>query len=101
MSSDIAVATAAARRPGRALEGHGYELRVKQIIRNELVRSGVTHEELIKRLARIGVRETIYTIRTKLTRGRFSAVFMMQVMEALGATSIDLAESKVDLAATH
>jgi hypothetical protein len=90
---------ATARRPRRALAGHGYELRVKQLVRNEMVRSGVSHEELIKRLARIGVRETIYTLRTKLSRGRFTAVFMLQVLEALGARTIDLEESLVDLAA--
>lgn len=86
------------RRPRKALAGHGYELRVKQLIRNEMVRSGVTHEELIKRLARIGVRETLYTLRTKFTRGRFSAVFMLQVMEALGAKAINLEDSHIDLA---
>ncbi|WP_375383416.1 DUF6471 domain-containing protein [uncultured Sphingomonas sp.] len=46
----------------------------------------------------IGVRETIYTLRTKLTRGRFTAVFLLQVMEALSATTIDLDETLVDLA---
>ena len=97
MSTGVGHGGGPARRPRRALAGQGYELRVKQMIRNELVRSGVTHEELIKRLARIGVRETIYTLRTKLTRGRFSAVLMLQILEALGATTIDLSESLNDL----
>ena len=101
MANDCDTEPAAARRPRKPLAGHGYELRVKQLIRNEMIRSGVTHEELIKRLARIGVHETIYTLRTKLSRGRFSAVFMLQVVEALGARTIDLDETRMDLATAN
>lgn len=101
MSADTEPQTVLARRPRKPLAGHGYELRVKQLIRNEMIRSGVSHDELIKRLAKIGVQETIYTLRTKLTRGRFRAVFMLQIMEVLGAKSIDLEDSLLDLASQH
>ncbi len=94
-------AQAAPRRGRKTLKGYGFDLQAKQIIRNELVRSGVSHEELVKRLARMGVRENVLNLRNKLTRGRFSAPFLLQVMAALGAKSIDLAEAMTDLAATN
>ncbi len=61
----------------------------------------VSHEELVKRLARMGVRENVPDLRNKLTRGRFSAPFLLQVMAALGASSIDLEEALTDLATTN
>lgn len=89
----------APRRGRRTLKGYGFDLQAKQIIRNELVRSGVSHEELVKRLARMGVSENVPNLRNKLTRGRFSAPFLLQVMAALGVKSIDLEEAQTDLAA--
>lgn len=83
---------------GKALTGQGFDLRAKQMIRNELVRSGVSHEELVKRLSRMGVRDNVANLRNKLSRGRFTAGFLLQVMVALGAKSIDLEETLVDLA---
>lgn len=96
-----AIAQVAPRRGRKTLKGYGFDLQAKQIIRNELVRSGVSHEELVKRLARMGVRENVPNLRNKLTRGRFSAPFLLQVMAALGAKSIDLDEALTDLATTN
>lgn len=91
-------AHSAPRRGRKTLKGYGFDLQAKQVIRNGLVRSGVSHEELVKRLARMGVIENVPNLRNKLTRGRFTAAFLLQVMTALGAKTIDLEEAQQDLA---
>lgn len=91
-------ATPFRRWPGKPLKGEGFELRAKQMIRNELVRSGLNHEQLVERLASMGVTDNVPNLRNKITRGRFTASFLLQVMVALGAKTIDLDSTLVDLA---
>lgn len=97
MHQDAAV-PAGVRRGRKDLKGHGFDLQAKQIVRNELIRHGVSHEELVKRLARVGVHENILNLRNKLARGRFTASFLLQVMAALGVNTINLDEARTDLA---
>ncbi|WP_018044074.1 DUF6471 domain-containing protein [Methylobacterium sp. 88A] len=71
------------------LEEH-WDARVKAILKAELKRKGVTYAQLVDKLASIGVKETEPNIRNKLARGKFTAVFMVQVMTAIGAKEIKL-----------
>ena len=56
----------------------------------ELKRRGVTYNQLVEKLARIGVTEAEPNIRNKLARGKFTAVFLLQCLEALGAPELRL-----------
>ena len=56
---------------------------VKRLLRAEMARRGVTYEELARRLAVIGVTDTAVNLRNKVSRGRFSAVFLHQCLAAL------------------
>lgn len=56
---------------------------VKRLLKAELVKNGVTHEELANLLAHVGVRETKAGIDSKISRGTFSAVFLWQCLYAL------------------
>lgn len=69
-----------------------WDARVKGILKAELKRKGVTYGQLVDRLAAIGVKETEPNIRNKLARGKFTAVFMFQVLKAIGSTSIRVEE---------
>jgi hypothetical protein len=62
----------------------------KRLLRAEMVRRGVTYEDLAERLAGIGVQDTAVNLRNKVARGRFSAVFLVQCLEAMGARSLRL-----------
>ena len=53
-------------------------------------RRGVTYARLVERLAEIGVDEKEVNIRNKLARGKFSAVFLIQCIEAVGISSLRL-----------
>ena len=57
---------------------------VKRLLRAEMTRRGVTYEALAERLAEIGVADTAVNLRNKVARGRFSAVFLIQCLAAMG-----------------
>jgi hypothetical protein len=53
-------------------------------LRAEIVRRGVSYEQLQEKLAQIGVEETAGHIAVKISRGTFRYTFFLQVMKALG-----------------
>ena len=67
-----------------------WEARAKGLLKAELKRRGVSYAQLVDKLAAIGVTETEPNIRNKLARGKFTAVFMLQCLEAVGASRVDL-----------
>jgi len=67
-----------------------WEARVKGLLKAELKRRNVTYTQLVDRLADIGVKETEPNIRNKLARGKFTAVFLLQCLEAIGCTALRL-----------
>ncbi len=60
------------------------------LLKGELSRRGMTHEMLINKLSKIGVTETLSSIRSKLNRGSFSLTFFLQCMKALDVKVIHL-----------
>lgn len=67
-----------------------WEGRVKGLLKAELKRRNISYAQLVERLAEIGVKETEPNLRNKLSRGKFTAVFLMQALAAIGVTSIVL-----------
>lgn len=65
-----------------------WEARVKGLLKAELKRRGVTYAGLVEKLAEIGVKETEPNVRNKLARGKFTAVFLIQCLQAVGAASV-------------
>lgn len=67
-----------------------WEDRVKGMLKGELKRRGITYAELVGKLADIGVMDSEPNIRNKISRGKFTAVFLIQCLEAIGASSLRL-----------
>ena len=67
-----------------------WEDRVKGMLKAELKRLGVTYADLVGKLAEIGVMDSEPNIRNKISRGKFTAVFLIQCLEAVGATNLRL-----------
>ena len=65
-----------------------WQARAKGVLKAELKRRGVGYRDLAEKLAAIGVHESEANIANKISRGGFSAVFMLQCMEAIGAKNI-------------
>lgn len=66
---------------------------MKGFLKAELKRLGVSYNQLVAKLAAIGVKETEPNIRNKLARGKFTAVFLVQCLEGIGASSLRLSDS--------
>ncbi len=67
-----------------------WEAKVANLLKAELKRRGVTYARLVERLAEIGVDEKEVNIRNKLARGKFTAVFLVQCLVAVGCQSVNL-----------
>jgi hypothetical protein len=52
----------------------------------------VTYAQLVEKLDAIGVAEKEVNIRNKLARGKFSAAFLIQCLQAIGTTTLHLAD---------
>lgn len=67
-----------------------FEDLAKNILKGELKRRGITYAQLVERLAKIGVKETERNLNNKISRGGFSAAFLLQVMLAIEAKEVRL-----------
>jgi hypothetical protein len=69
-----------------------WEDEVKALLKAELKRRNVTYAQLVGKLADIGVMDSEPNIRNKLARGKFTAVFLVQCLQAIGSSSLRLAD---------
>ena len=67
-----------------------WEKRVSAMLKAELKRKGVTYAQLAGKLTDIGVMDSEPNIRNKLARGKFTAVFLVQCLEAIGTDTLRL-----------
>jgi hypothetical protein len=63
---------------------------VKHLLRAEMARRGVTYDQLTEKLGEIGVVDTSVNIRNKVARGKFTAVFFVQCLKAVGCETVRL-----------
>lgn len=66
------------------MEDFDWNEQAKRLLKSELVRRGITNEELVSLLDAIGVEETKVSIDSKISRGTFSAAFLLQCLNAIG-----------------
>jgi hypothetical protein len=67
-----------------------YETRAKNLLKGELKRRGITYAGLAEKLAAVGVTENERNLNNKISRGGFTAAFLLQCLEAVGAASLRL-----------
>ena len=67
-----------------------YEAKAKNLLKGELKRRGVTYAQLAAKLADIGVQETERNLANKISRGGFTAAFLVQCLDAIGCQTIHL-----------
>ena len=67
-----------------------WENRVKGMLKAELKRRNVTYADLVGKLADIGVMDSEPNIRNKISRGKFTAVFLVQCLTAIGVNELRL-----------
>lgn len=57
-------------------------------IKVELTKANIGYEELVQRLAAMGLQESYTGIAAKINRGTFSFMFFMQCMKAINKNSV-------------
>lgn len=67
-----------------------YEALAANLLKAQLKRKGVTYAQLVEKLATIGIEEKEVNIRNKLSRGKFTAAFLLQCLTAIGISTISL-----------
>lgn len=67
-----------------------WETKAANLLKAELKRKGVTYAQLVDRLADIGISEKEVNVRNKLSRGKFSAAFLLQCLSAVGSSQLHL-----------
>ena len=63
--------------------------RARNLLKGELARRGISYSDLSARLRQIGVTDAPENIRNKINRGTFSALFLLQALEAIGCKSFN------------
>jgi hypothetical protein len=66
------------------------EERVKGLLKAELKRRGIGYRELAEKLTTQGTPETERNIANKISRGGFTAAFLVQCLVAIGCTNLRL-----------
>ena len=67
-----------------------YEELAKNLLKAELKRKAVTYSQLAEKLAEMGVHETERNLNNKISRGGFSAAFLLQCLNAINVRDLRL-----------
>ena len=67
-----------------------WEDQAKGLLKSELKRRNVSYALLVEKLAEMGVVDSEPNVRNKLSRGKFTAVFLLQCLTAIEASSLRL-----------
>jgi hypothetical protein len=67
-----------------------WEERAKRFLKAELARADIGYRELADRLEKHGLRETEASIANKISRGTFSATFLLASLKAIEADDLRL-----------
>ena len=70
-----------------------WEQRVKAILKAELARRNVGYRELAEKLTAMGLPETERNIANKISRGGFTAAFLIECLSAIGCTTLRLEDA--------
>lgn len=65
-----------------------FETLAKNLLKGELKRRGITYAQLAEKLAALGVNENERNLNNKIARGGFSAAFLLQCLNAIGASEL-------------
>ena len=67
-----------------------WEAKARGIIRAEMAKKNVTYSQLVDMLDSVGVAEDERNLRNKVSRGKFTAAFMLQCLAAMHCSNVHL-----------
>jgi len=66
--------------------------KARGLLKAELKRREVSYPQLAEKLQTMGLQETTASITNKISRGAFTAAFLLQCLEAIGCRTLRLEE---------
>jgi hypothetical protein len=69
-----------------------WALKARRLLKAELKKREVNYHQLVGRLAAMGVHETHASIANKISRGAFTAAFLLQCLEAIGCRTLAITD---------
>jgi hypothetical protein len=73
-----------------AAKSPAWEERAKRFLKAELARADIGYRELAERLKKHGMKESEASIANKISRGTFSATFLLASLKAIDADNLRL-----------
>lgn len=71
--------------------------KAKRLLKSEMVKRGFTNADLVGLLNEIGVEETKASIDSKISRGSFSATFLLQCLSVIGCHKLEIEDYESQL----
>ena len=71
--------------------------KAKRLLKSEMVKRGFTNADLVGLLNEIGVEETKASIDSKISRGSFSATFLLQCLTVIGCHKLEIEDFESQL----
>lgn len=65
---------------------------VKGLLKAEIARRNLSYRDLVEKLGAIGVPESEANLRNKISRGGFSATFLLQCLVAIGVQTLRIGD---------
>jgi len=69
---------------------YNWDDKAKRLLKSELIKRGVGNLDLVELLREIGVEETKASIDSKISRGSFSATFLLQCLSVIGCHKVEI-----------
>ena len=67
-----------------------WEAKAGGLLRAEMTKRGLTYSQLVERLKAVGVSEDERNLRNKVSRGKFTAAFLLQCLSAMETHTVHL-----------
>ena len=71
--------------------------KAKRLLKSELIKRGVTNADLVTLLNEIGIEETKASVDSRISRGSFSATFLLQSLSAIGCRKLEIEDYSIQL----
>ena len=71
--------------------------KAKRLLKSEMVKRGFTNTDLVGLLNEIGIEETKASIDSKISRGSFSATFLLQCLTVIGCHRLEIEDYESQL----
>ena len=71
-------------------ERTNWEARARGLVRAEMAKQGLTYSQMVERLKAVGVSEDERNLRNKVSRGKFTAAFLLQCLFAMDTRTVHL-----------